>query len=539
MSTAARPTSHREATDTEATDTPATETPASDTPANDSGATDTWGPRLGWLVRAWRESRGADAAAYAEQLTAAGWPIDAGALAAYETGEQPPPYGLLRAVEDLAGLPERDLAGLAGYVHVFRRDGAPAWTRPEAAGPADLAGLVDAVLAAPPAEVDRLVPWARLADALTDEPHRAGEIDAATWDRLAAHCLGVLPRGVRGGHRTIARAMHLVCDLPPARDAVVRAIKTYLSDRSAQVLSMPIVVLDRIPTRESADLTLELLESDFLDRDFRIAVWVAAQKVQRGEFDDEQRVRLDLMLLKRWRSNSQATATDFAELIAALPEDLRATFAKAATQVGRREVTVALEHGEHLPAEMAAAASAAFARGVLVRAGRPVEPGADPDPVLRSMIREAMFHLASDRRHLASVLLSCSPYADAVASCALDLLDRDDVPQNVRAYAAHLVQYTATPAHRTRLARYLDHPADELVFPVVHALGHLPPSATTDQELRRHLPGEPTVRGRSCLYALGMTGSPALELLASSPTAPAWQRDGAAWWLRTGAGLPA
>jgi hypothetical protein len=36
------------------------------------------------------------------------------------------------------------------------------------------------------------------------------------------------------------------------------------------------------------------------------------------------------------------------------------------------------------------------------------------------------------------------------------------------------------------------------------------------------------------MYALGMSGSPVLSLLAHSSNASDWQRAAAAWWMRNG-----
>ena len=307
---------------------------------------------------------------------------------------------------------------------------------------------------------------------------------------------------------------------------------------AAQVVSLPIGMLERIPTPEAGDLVLDLLDAEFTVPDSRLAVWVAAQKLRRGDLDDAQRTRLDLMLLGRWRRNSRDTAEDFAELISEMPESLRQTFGEAARQVGRDEVAAALQTGERMPAAMARDASAAISQKVLLMA-RGV--GADGRPedhaMLTQLCREAMFDLRSDRRHVASVVLSASPFSGAVASCALDLLDRDDVPQVLRGHAGQLVQYTAEEQHRMRLHDYLDDPHDEVTFPAVHALGHLPFSRVTDLELRRDMPAEDSVRGRSRMYALGMTGSPALPAMATGRGVPAWQRDAARWWLALGPSL--
>lgn len=514
--------------------------------------------RLGWLLASWRtHSAYADPAAFVAALAESGVPADVELLARWESGAEPPPYAAVRAAEQVLGLTPGHLSDLAGYLHTFLPGTPPLWGRPGVdAGAAGFAEQVRAtaaqVLAAEPsgADADRvpagsgLRAWVELGHQLAAARHAehvgtAGTPDALlpdeTWSALAARAITVLPRGVHTGHRAIMQAVHVLCGVPAAGAHVVAHLRDYLADPAAQVLSLPICTLERIPTAAAADLTLDLLEEGFAERNLRAAVWVAAQKLRRGEFDAAQRTRLDLLLLTKWRSNNQATPQDFAELIAVQPDELRQTFAKAATQVGRPEVAQALQSGELMPAPQARAVAEAFSRGVLVRAGQPIDT---LNPTLVATLREAVFHLASDHRHLASVILSCSPYADAVATCALDLLDRDDVPELLRAHAAQLVGYTADDAHRNRLHTRLADCDDEIAFRAVLALGHLRFHQVSDLELRRRLSGLATEQAQTCLYGLGMTGSPALKSLAAGKNGtPPWQQAAAAWWLRIGSAV--
>lgn len=507
--------------------------------------------QMGWLLRSWRRHGPyADPEALAAALTEAGTPADAAALGRWEAGISPAGHAVVRTMEDVIGLRAGHLADLAGYVHAFLPGLPPAWGRPvvdpAAEGYAERVGEVAAALldAEPDdagttlrAAVDlgHLLAAARRAEQSGDGPPTDALLPDETWAGLAACLVWALPRGVRGAHRAIMQSAHVLCGIPAAGVHVVQQLRTYLADPAAQVLSLPIAMLDRIPSTAAADLTLDLLEEGFEERDLRAAVWVAAQKLRRGDFDAAQRARLDLLLLSKWRSNNQATPQDFAELISVMPEQLRQTFTKAATQVGRTEVAQALRSGELMPAEQAQAVATAFARGVLVRTG---ESADEVDPVLVGLLREAMFDLASDRRHLAAIVLACSPYADAVATASLDLLTRDDVPELLRSHAAQLVQYTVDDVHRTRLHGLLADRGDEIAFAAVVALGHLRFHRVSDLELRRQLAGLERDQARACLYSLGMTGSPALKNLAAGRNGtPAWQQAAAAWWLRMGSAL--
>lgn len=505
--------------------------------------------RLGWLLGAWRrthpEHQAATAFSTALSHTLAdltGGEVDPECsperLAAWESGREELPYDVVRAAEVVLDQPSGSLAHLPAYLFVYHRLPVPAWTRPRLdPGTREFAerraALVETVLAPDAALRD----WCELGHHLTADPGLA--LPAETWERLCHQALATLPRGIRAGHRTITKAVHALCEVPAAQPVMVRCLGDYLADPDVQVVALPIGMLERIPSKEAGDLLLDILEAGSSVRDSRLAIWVAAQKLRRGQLDDAQRTRLDLMLLGRWRSNSRATASNFAELISELPESLRETFGEAARQVGRDEVATALRTGERMPATMARDASAAISRKILLLARGIADQGRPEDvAMLTRLTREAMFDLHSDRRHVASVVLAASPYAGAVASCALGLLERDDVPDVLSGHAAQLVQYTAGEEHRMRLHDYLDDPHDEVTFPAVLALGHLPFSQVSDLELRRGMPVEQDQRGRSRMYALGMTGSPALPDLATGRGVPAWQAAAARWWLAIGPSLP-
>jgi hypothetical protein len=108
-----------------------------------------------------------------------------------------------------------------------------------------------------------------------------------------------------------------------------------------------------------------------------------------------------------------------------------------------------------------------------------------------------------------------------------------------RVRAATLVRYLSTDVHRMRMLGFLDHPIDELAAPIAQGLGHLPITPLSDQALRNSLGREWSMRERARMYALGMTGSPALPVIAKSSDAPEWQRSAARWWIAQGPAIQA
>jgi hypothetical protein len=168
------------------------------------------------------------------------------------------------------------------------------------------------------------------------------------------------------------------------------------------------------------------------------------------------------------------------------------------------------------------------------RAHVPGEPAYDEDRMLARLVREALFHRDSERRHLAALLLSASPFAEAVTDQLLELLARGGVPSVVRRRAAVLVRYLATDVHRMRMLRLLDDPVEEVAIALAQGLGHVSHNPLSDQALRASLSAEWSEVQWARMYALGMTGSPGLPVLARSVSAPAWQREAAGWWVEAG-----
>ena len=128
-----------------------------------------------------------------------------------------------------------------------------------------------------------------------------------------------------------------------------------------------------------------------------------------------------MLVLKAWRRDPAQASVDLAELIAELPEGMRATLVQAAAKAGRRKLGYVVQHGE----DLVAAKAAQFSREVAdaARAGVPQDPY-DDDRMLTRLIREALFHRDSERRHLAALLISSSPFGSAVTDELLVRLGR-------------------------------------------------------------------------------------------------------------------
>ncbi|MGH3444797.1 MAG: hypothetical protein ACRDPB_05435, partial [Nocardioidaceae bacterium] len=390
---------------------------------------------------------------------------------------------------------------------------------------------------------------------------------ATTWQRLATQVVFTLPRSVKVGYRQYSTAVMNIASLPRAHDFLVEAVAAYVAEPNVQVVTNPIGLLDRLPTRQAARLVLDLIEHPHSDAVFTLAVWLASQKLARGDFDDHERARLDMLVLTLWRANPEKAGNDLAELIARLPDGMRSTLVSAARQAGRGRLGYVVEHAEESLSPLAAHAGVvAHAMAESARRRVPQQAAYGEDTMLTRLVREAVFHRDSERRHLAALVISASPFGEAVADELLELLDAQvqhssqsshssAEPEWLRVRAATLVRYLCTDRHRMRMLGLLDDrtdrtdPGDAVAAPIAQGLGHLRFDAVSDQVLRRSLrdsPGQspgrlpdapPGRREAGTMYALGMTGSPALAAIARSADAPGWQRDAARWWLAHGSAV--
>jgi hypothetical protein len=156
--------------------------------------------------------------------------------------------------------------------------------------------------------------------------------------------------------------------------------------------------------------------------------------------------------------------------------------------------------------------------------------------MLARLVREALFHRDTDRRHAASLLIAASPFAPFVADALLNRLADGD-PEWLRTRLSTLVRYVCDESHRLRMLPLKGDRTEAVAVQVTQGLGHLSFDATTDQQVRGALAKDWSLLERAKLYTLGMTGSPSLPPLSRSPTAPQWQRSAARWWLDLGPGV--
>lgn len=476
------------------------------------------GSRFAWLLLTHRlhaDPTYADPTSFAAALTAAGGRASDADVLSWEAATELPPYDVVAAWERACGLAD----GWLATVCPFLASTLPGLEVPmlQADPPPDSPARVDELIASVSDVSAQPADWAELGQRLG--AGAGPEPTAAEADRVARGLVNQLPRCVGVAYRQLNVAAQQLCRLPAVQDAVVAQVREHVRLGAVQQASDPVTLLSMIPTRAAAVLVLEMLERPSRTV-LPLVVWVATRKQALGHFTDSERARLEVAVLTRWRSGARTTQRELAELISVLPGGFREVLTRAGAGDGP---AMSGTSGAQIALEIAAAAAAAA----------PGDAPYDVDPLLARLVREALFHHQTERRHLASVLVEASPFATAVADQVVALLAAVDAGP-LRYRAAALTCYVTGESHRMRLHRFVDDPQASVAIFATYALGRLRYAVTTDLALRRGLPTESTPTAQARLHALGMTGSPALSALASRSGGEEWQRRAAEWWLAGG-----
>lgn len=491
--------------------------------------------RIGWLLAMsrlhHRDERFLDGRRFAEALGEVGYPASRSLVSRWESGEIPISYEAMTAYESVLGLQVGQISSITGYIkatiptlktRVVRPKLDP--TSPEFADRLDK--LIDMAEAGTAFARD----WQELGWHLSAAPML--HLRRSTWEDLSGRLIHQLPRSVKVSYRQFSTAAMNMAAVPRAQDVMVDAIAQYISAPAVQIITSPAGLLDRLPTRDSARLVLEMIEKPQNSLTYATGVWLATQKMIRRQFDERERTQLDMLILKAWRRNPAKASEELAQLIAELPEGMRGTLIHAADKAGRRKLGYAIQHGEEIVASKAGQFSDDLATAARERA--PQDPSYDEDQMLPRLIREALFHRDAERRHLAALLIASSPFGQAVTD---ELLLRMAGPWNadwIRARLSTLVRYLSDDSHRMRMLPFADDPSDDVAAPMVQGIGHQTFSAMSDQAIRNSLGRDWSPRERAKMYALGMSGSPGLLSLTKSTSSVPWQQAAARWWIEQG-----
>lgn len=491
--------------------------------------------RIGWLLAMSRlhhpDPEMSDGRRFVQAIATAGYRASRSLVSRWESGEIAVSYEAMSAYELALGMEPGRISSLTGYMRAAIPGVKARVIRPLLdPGAMEFSYRLDELIELVEEGEAGAADWQDLGWHLAAVP--LAHLRAHTWETLCRRLVDVLPRSIKVPYRQYSTAAMNLASVPRAQEFLTEAVVQFVSTPGVQVLSDVVALLDQLPTRDAARLVLDLIDDPPADTVMELAVWVAAQKVQRGDFTAEERTRLDMAVLRQWRADPVKASEQLARLVASLPEGIRSTLAAAASKAGRQRLGYAVERGEEFGPSLTQSLSHDIAEAA--RSGVPQRPSYGEDRMLERLVREALFHIDSERRHLASLLVSASPFGNAVAAELLSLLATASLPPLVRGRMATMARYLSDEEHRLRMLNFIDDPSDEVGAMLVQAVGHMTLSDFSDQAIRGALGPELTPRERAKMYALGMTGSPGLALIARASTAPEWQRTAAAWWLSQG-----
>ncbi|QIX25512.1 hypothetical protein ncot_02090 [Nocardioides sp. JQ2195] len=462
---------------------------------------------LGWLVLSWRHTIGDDVS---------------GQVAAWHTGWVPT-YDECADTEGRARLARGTLTSL---IDLVRLPSPPSSRRPATVGEA-FGELLEVALEGRASAAQ----WWDIGASIRDDPARApqGEALEALLFRLA----NALPRGVKHAFRMMRSAALDIAEVPALQGPMVRAIRDCLGDPEGPSFVETIGLLEQIPTAESRGVLLELLETTRSRSQRQYAAELAAETLARGEFTEAERSRVVLGVLKSWRSDPVVAHEDLGQLIGVLPAGLAEVLARdgrvSAAEVADPMAAISVPEASRWSHDLAQRSLADWPAG-----GEPVVAR------LESLVHQCLFVSNPELRWRATLLLSASPFQPGLAHALIGLLRQPGVPVGLRRRGAKALSHVVSEGSTLQLIPLLHDPDPAVAERATMAYGHTTYSGTADQILRRGgIPPEQQPISRARVYALGMTGSPGIAVLAESTTAPRWQRQNARWWHEHGPAIHA
>ena len=489
--------------------------------------------RVAWLLSASRIYATDTDLAYrdkfVEVLKAHGYAADQARVSRWESGALRVPDRVITAYETVLGFAPSHLASV---VHGLRRSQDPTSydLEPVATPPAQLHAELDALFERVDGDAAHGSDWIALTNYIATHPQVY--MQPRSWEQLAETLIRQMGRSVGPAYLRRFEALRTLIRHPSAQRHVVKTIGAFVTDPAGQVVMHPLTLLQEVEDPRAGQLAIRMLTSatGMLQQG---AAWTTAVKVARGHFDEDPLTRLEGMLVMLLGAGSRSLSEmDVLDIVARLPESASHRLSRAireSTTVKRLDML--LKTGEILPENVTRRVATAAATRAQELTDAPYR--VEPDLMLQRLVREALFHGHQERRHLSGVLLTVSPYRDALGTALAEAIDTED--EDVAYQAVLLMRYLAPDGQRADLRRRSAAPIPERLRGVaILTLGRLSAGVLDEEEplIRAALEGARPAMTRSCVYALGMSGSSMLKELADSDSE--FLRRAAGWWLRTG-----
>ena len=377
--------------------------------------------RLAWLLATNRmlgpATRGCTRSDFVERMKDRGIRIDSSRISRWESGLEYISPSLVEAYEAVAGLQPAQIGAVR---RVLARDGRLLTRSTErVAEPVDPAGI-DELLDGVETGRIRGDQWVWLADHL--RRFQTVYLHRRAWQNLADHLVDELSRSSSIPYLARFEAAAALMNSPQARPYLAKSVGRYVLDPETQVITPVLQVLSEIADPAASDVVLRLMGADDLKLR-RSAAIVAAAMIRRGNLAPDHEA-LEVEVARDLHLSPGRTSVVTLDLASRLTDEQFDRLHRSTSDEGLRETLHQARHGRELvdpdQARLLADHIGLHAELICARAA------ADPDVMLRRLIREALFHVHRSRRHLASALLLASPYASAVGEVVLRLTSHAD-----------------------------------------------------------------------------------------------------------------
>jgi hypothetical protein len=321
-------------------------------------------------------------------------------------------------------------------------------------------------------------------------------------------------------------ALRMLLRNPTSRRHALLAIGGLVTQSVTEFVVHPLSLLQEVDDPQATDLLLRLL-SDVPGHQRSGAAWALAGQLRRNEYPDKELDRLELGVIDMLhRSRSTVQRLDALAIEASLPEPShRRVSASGLDKETRVAVELARQHAELVKPENARHVSQRLAE----RVENEIGPGIalDPDPMLRRLIRETLFHVSHERRHQAATLLAVSPYRGVLADNLLSVAVNSEETTSVLTTTA--LFHLADRRHRAAMLRLgLEDTRSAVRLTSLLSVAQVAHHLTDSEEARlEESMGQDPRIDRALLYVLGMAGASCLSGMA----AQGQHADTARWWL--------
>jgi len=458
-------------------------------------------------------AHGGTGADFCRQLAEHGYPTGVSALSRRESGQEAMPVAMMTAYEQVLGLPDGQLRGVA-EAHRRALDGRTRGSRARELDRREIAdelGRIDSLISAGRM---RGGDWLSLAEVLA---HPGGPIlPPSIQHKWISLLLTEMIRSVQGAYTSRLEALsHLMVE-PLTRATVREAVRSLIDEPGAQALVDAVSVFGEV---HDADVFAETLEL-FVRRRGAVRRGAAAgllQPIVLGRLTADQVGQLCRAILTVVREDPEDGADPAFMLAQRISLEItREVVGVLGYNPGSQPV------GAHIQAPAALQEYLSAAEAV---------SGIHGDRMLERLLREALTSDFVERQHHALMMLVVSPYRNCLAETAIQLVE-GSTDTVVRDAAGHMLGYLSGEQQTDHLCKLLERPDPRLQIVGLLGLAHSC-GVPADVDLSKQL-ANPEVASVA-IYAAGMSSHPCLDEAAVSDSADL--REKAHWWLRTGGGI--